>query len=90
MEEMNKLNTENAMTEVVEEVTNKITFKENLLAYTLSGVFVTGLATISYLGYKGVKRLSKKVRNKKEEKVDLKPGEVIDVDDESIHEVNED
>lgn len=86
MEEMNKEIMENTVTEIVEGTITKSTFKENLMAYSLAGVFVTGLATIGYLGYKGTKRLSKKIRNKREQEVDLEQDEVTHIyDEEEIH-----
>lgn len=82
MEELkNNLNVEDTVTEVVEVATDKLTFKENLMAYSLAGIFVTGLVTVGYLGYKGTKKLTKKIRDKKEAKVDIK---------ETVEEVNKD
>lgn len=69
MEEIKNVNVENTITEVVEEVTDKITFKENIMAYSIAGIFVTGLVTVGYLGYKGTKKLANKIRDKKESKV---------------------
>ena len=64
MEEMQNLNVEETVTEMVEVATDKLTFKENCVAYVLAGVFVTGLTTIGYLGYKGTKKLANKIRDK--------------------------
>lgn len=89
MEEMNNKATENTVTEIVEEATDKLTFKENVMAYALAGVFVTGLATIGYLGYKGTKKLSNRIRNKREES-DVLEEEVINDVEHEVHETDED
>lgn len=90
MEEMNNVNVENIATEMVEEVSDKLTFGENLTAYVLAGVFVTGVAAIGYLGYKGVKGISKKIKNKKKyEEVDDAEQAVNDVEECDIHEVKD-
>lgn len=70
MEEMQKLNVEDTVTEVLEVATDKLTFKENVLAYGLAGIFVTGLVTVGYVGYKGTKKLVKTIRDKREVKVE--------------------
>ena len=90
MEEMNKETMETTVTEVMEGATNKLSFKENIYAYALAGVFVTGLATIGYLGYKGTKKISNKFRNKRKQEVVHEEQEVIDVEETDIHEVDED
>lgn len=90
MEEMNKEIMDTTVTEVVEEATKKLTFKENVYAYALAGVFVTGLATIGYLGYKGTKKIGSKLMSKREQKVELEQCEAVDVEDENIQEVDED
>jgi hypothetical protein len=70
MDEMEKLIDEvTGVTEVVEVATDKLTFKENIMAYSLAGIFVTGLVTVGYLGYKGTKKLANKIRDKRESKV---------------------
>jgi len=79
MEEMQNLNVEDTVTEAVEVVTEKLTFKENLLAYGMAGIFATGLVTIGYLGYKGTKGLYYKIKDKRESKVEA---EVVDKTDE--------
>ena len=89
MEEMNNKATENIVTEIVEESTDKISFKDNVMAYALAGVFVTGLATIGYLGYKGTKKLSNRIRNKREESYVLEEEVINDVEDE-VHETDKD
>jgi hypothetical protein len=70
MEEMQNLNVEDTITEVVEVATDKLTFKENILAYSLAGVFVIGLTTVGYMGYKGTKKLANIIRDKKRAKVE--------------------
>ena len=82
MEEMN-IGTDNATT-IVEEVTSKLTFKENAYAYALTGVFATGVITIGYLGYKGGKKLGRRFLKKK---VTSEQPEIINVESEEIHEV---
>ena len=87
MEEMNNiLSTDNTVTEMVE-VADKVTFKENVLAYALVGIFAAGLTTIGFLGYKGAKSLSKKIKSKKEksviEPVECRFSEEYDIDEES-------
>lgn len=89
MEEMNNNATENIVTEIVEESTDKLSFKDNVMAYALAGVFVTGLATIGYLGYKGTKKLSNRIRNKREESYVLEEEVINDVEDE-VHETDKD
>lgn len=71
MDEMEKMIDEaTGVTEMVEVATDKLTFKENIIAYSLAGIFVTGLTTIGYLGYKGAKKLAKNIRDKRESKVE--------------------
>lgn len=68
--EVQNLNVEDTATGVVEVAADKLTFKENVLAYGMAGVFIIGLTTVGYLGYKGTKKLAKKIRDKKDSKVD--------------------
>jgi hypothetical protein len=82
MEEMQNLNVEDTITEVVEVATDKLTFKENILAYSLAGIFVTGLTTIGYLGYKGTKKLVKNFKDKREVKVVAEEAPVEDINTE--------
>ena len=88
MEEMQNLNVEETVTEMVEVATDKLTFKENCVAYVLAGVFVTGLTTIGYLGYKGTKKLANKIRDKKISIVEVEIP-VENVEDSYEHENNE-
>jgi hypothetical protein len=89
MEEMNKELLENGTIEIVEEVAEKLTFKENVLAYGLAGVFAVGVVTTGYFAVKGVKALSDKVRdNIKGKKVESEQ-EVVDVEDEEIQDVDD-
>jgi hypothetical protein len=88
MEEMQNLNVEDTVTEMVEVTTDKLTFKENVIAYSLAGIFVTGLVTVGYLGYKGTKKLANKIRDKKQSKVEIE--EVMDdVNDEKDYSEND-
>lgn len=85
MEDMN-LGMDTATT-IVEEVITKPTFKENCLAYGLTGVFVTGVITIGYLGFKGGRKLGKKFMKKKVSNNESE--NVKDVESENVHEVND-
>ena len=89
METMNNETMENTVTEVLEEATKKVTFGENLLAYTVAGVFAVGVATTGYLGYKGIKGIVNKIKTKKETEVDSED-DVVDVEHVDIHEVKDD
>ena len=86
MEEMNNQVIENG-TEIVEEVVEKLTFKENLGAYALAGFFAVGVITTGVGLYKGGKWLYNKA--KKDAKVvdDTSDEEVEEPD---IHEVKDD
>lgn len=88
MEEMNKEAIENGVTEIVEEATEKLTFKQDLAAYALATIFGVGVATVGYGAYKGTKAMIGKIKNKKKisEESDQ---EVIDVEEENIHEVKD-
>jgi predicted DNA-binding transcriptional regulator len=88
MEEMNKEIVDNTVTEIVEETTKKLTFGENCLAYTLTGIFAVGVVTTGYLGYKGIKAAVKKIKNKKEIEEETDDN-VVDVDHVEIHEVKD-
>jgi len=87
MEELK--NIENTTVEIVEEVTDKLTFGENCLSYALGGTFIIGVAAIGYLGYKGTKKIVKTIKGKKKitEESEQK---IVDVDQEDIHEVEND
>lgn len=86
MEEMNKGLMENTVTEIVEEAAEKLTFKENVIAYGMASVFVIGLSTVGYFGYKGVKTLAKNIKNKKKFKEESEEEEVIDINENYIQE----
>ena len=89
MEEMKNVNVENTVNEVVEVVTEKLTFKENCIAYALAGVFVTGLTTVGYLGYKGGKKIVRKIKDKRESKVSTEmknSDDCVDVDYKTVRE----
>lgn len=91
MEEMNKEIMENGMTEIVEEVSDKLTFGQNAAAYGIAFVFGVGLATTAYAGYKGVKALAGKIRSKKKIVEETEEdNDVVDVEHEDIHEVKDD
>lgn len=66
MEEMNKEIVENTVTEMVEATADKLTFKENVIAYGVATVFGIGIVTSCYLGYKGSKALAKKIKERRE------------------------
>ena len=89
MEEMNNQVIENG-TEIVEEVVEKLTFKENLGAYALAGFFAVGVITTGVGLYKGGKWLYNKA--KKDVKVvdDTSDEAVVDVEEDEIHEVKDD
>lgn len=88
MEEMNNVIEDGTM-EIVEEVTEKLTFGQNAAAYGIAFVFGVGLATTAYAGYKGVKALAGKIKSKKKV-VKESNDEVIDIEEEDIHEVKDD
>jgi len=69
MEELKNINVEEPVVEIAEVVTDKLTFKENLAAYTLAGVFGIGVITIGYLGYKASNKIMDKVMNRKNKAV---------------------
>lgn len=89
MEEMNNQVIENR-TEMVEEVVEKLTLKENLGAYALAGFFAVGVGATCVGLYKGGKWLYNKT--KKNEKVDetASDEEVVDIDEDEIHDVKDD
>lgn len=90
MEEMNNQVIENG-TEMVEEVVEKLTFKENLGAYALAGFFVVGVGTTCVGLYKGGKWLYNKVKKTDKVGVDETSNEeVVDVDEKDIHDVKDD
>lgn len=89
MEEMNNQVIENG-TEMVEEVVEKLTLKENLGAYALAGFFAVGVGATCVGLYKRGKWLYNKT--KKNEKVDetASDEEVVDIDEDEIHDVKDD
>ena len=89
MEEMNNQVIENG-TEMVEEVVEKLTFKENLGAYALAGFFAVGVVATGVGLYKGGKWLYNKA--KKDVKVvdDTSDESVVDVEEDEIHDVKDD
>ena len=90
MEEMNKEIMENGAMEIVEEVTEKLTFKENLTAYGLAGVFGIGVVATGYLLIKGGKKAYDVIQSKRVKTVESKDEVVVDVEEEDIHEVKDD
>jgi predicted polyphosphate/ATP-dependent NAD kinase len=92
MEEMNKELMDNTVTEIVEEAADKLTFKENLMAYGLASVFAVGVVTTGYFAYKGVRALSNKVRNNVKGKMEeqTEQEEVVDIDENDIQETDND
>ena len=89
MEEMNKEIMENGTMEIVEEVAEKLTFKENLAAYGLAGIFGLGVVTSGYLLVKGGKKLYDTIQSRRVKTVESKDEVVVDVE-EDIHEVKDD
>lgn len=90
MEEMNNQVIENG-TEIVEEVVEKLTFKENLGAYVLAGFFAVGVVATGVGLYKGGKWLLNKTKNTDKVGVDETSDEaVVDVEENNIHEVKDD
>ena len=90
MEEMNNQVIENG-TEIVEEVVEKLTFKENLGAYALAGFFAVGVIATGVGLYKGGKWLYNKAKNNDKVGVDENSDEtVVDIDENDIHEVKDD
>ena len=90
MEEMNNQVIENG-TEMVEEVVEKLTFKQNLGAYALAGFFAVGVGATCVGLYKGGKWLYNKTKkNDKVEDPTASDEEVIDIDEDEIHDVKDD
>ena len=84
MEELKNINVEEPVVEMAEVVTEKLTFKENLAAYSLAGIFAIGVVATGYLGYKVSSKIMDKIMAKKERKViiDEEPATVENNDDE--------
>lgn len=89
MEEMNKEVMETVMTEIVEEVAEKLTFKDNLTAYALAGTFAVGAGTICYLAYKGGKKLGKMLYDKRKQAIESDEEIVVDVEEEDIQDIKD-
>ena len=85
MENMNNEEIENTVTEMVEEATEKLSFKDNVAAYGIATIFATGVVTIGYLGFKGAKAIASKIKDKRNLKEESDE-DVIDVEDENIRE----
>ena len=90
MEEMNKEIMENGAMEIVEEVTEKLTFKENLAAYGLAGIFGIGVVATGYLLVKGGQKAYDAIQSRRVKTVESKDEVVVDVEEEDIHEVKDD
>lgn len=88
MEEMNNV-IENEAVEIVEEVVEKLTFGQNIAAYALAGTFVVGVATVGYFGYKGTRKLIGKFKSKKGIETNDHTGDVVDVEEEDIQDIND-
>lgn len=84
MEEMQNVNAETT-TEMVEVITDKLTFKDNLIAYGLAATFIVGVGTISYLAAKGSFKLLNKIREERKSKVVIDQEETVDESDEQEH-----
>ena len=89
MEEMNNQVIENG-TEMVEEVVEKLTFKKNLGAYALAGVFAVGVVATGVGLYKGRKWLYNKTKKNIEVIDDSSEETVVDVEENEIHDVKDD
>ena len=63
MEEMDK--NVDTVTEIVEEVTDKLTFKQNCVSYGITAVFGVGVIATGYGLYKGGKKLYNTIKNGK-------------------------
>ena len=87
MKEMNKEIMENGAVEIVEEVAEKLTFKENCLAYGLAGIFGIGVVTTGYLAFKGGKKLYNTIKDKRKLSEESDDESIVDVEDDEIHEV---
>lgn len=88
MEEMKNLNVEDTITEVAEVVTDKLSFKENCIAYGLVGLVGIGAATVSYYGFKGGQKLYRAIKNKRAKSA-TKHEIVVDVNDNLDGDLNE-
>ena len=89
MEEMNNQVIENG-TEIVEEVVEKLTFKENLGAYALAGFFAVGVVATGVGLYKGGKWLYNKAKRDVKVVDDTSDEAVVDIDADDIHDVKDD
>ena len=89
MEEMNNQVIENG-TEIVEEVVEKLTFKENLGAYALAGFFAVGVVATGVGLYKGGKWLYNKAKRDVKVVDDTSDETVVDIDEDDIHDVKDD
>ena len=89
MEEMNNV-IENGTMEIVEEVTEKLTFGQNIGAYALAGTFILGVGTVCYFVGKGGRKLYDTIQSKRVKTVESKDEVVVDVEEEDIHEVKDD
>ena len=86
MEEMDKnLDT---VTEIVEEVTEKLTFKQNCAAYGITAVFGVGVIATGYGIFKGGKKLYNTIKNGKK-KSGTSEEDAIDVDYKHVSDENE-
>lgn len=90
MEEMNKEVMENVGAEVVKDASEKLTFGQNCVAYAVAGLFMTGVATVGYIGYKGTKKLVNHIRSKRNSKEEYNNEDAIDIEETDIHEVKND
>ena len=77
MEEMDK--NVDTVTEIVEEVTEKLTFKQNCVSYGITAVFGVGIIVTGYGLYKGGKKLFSTIKNGKK-KSGTSEEDAIDVD----------
>lgn len=88
MEEMENKVIENIETAEVVETFNDLTLGQKCAGYAVSGIFLIGVATIGYAGYKGTEKLIKHIRNKKVNKEE-EDETTVDIDETEIHEVYE-
>lgn len=86
MEEMDK--NVDTVTEIVEEVTEKLTFKQNCISYGITAVFGVGVIATGYGIFKGGKKICSMIKNGKK-KSGTSEEDVIDVDFTNVSDENE-
>lgn len=91
MEEMNKLAIENINEEVMDNIiTEELTRSQKCASYAIVGLIGMGAVSTVYLSYKGIKALTKYMKDKKNNKdVVIENDESIDDYESDIHEIDE-